>query len=162
MKNQLIENLVIFSMLFFLLQLAVVSAMAQSQELNVVRPEKIWIFDNNEKPVNSEQLSQNHPVQHFNLDQTSQFEQQFSLGLSGSSQVAAAQALKRIQSLTAFQKDQMRQSYTGIVTAFQMGVRQLPAIVFEYKGKQFVVYGQQQATKALQEFQQWQDNRLEK
>ncbi len=131
------------------------NALAQSQ---AVLPEQIWIFDNNEKPVREERLSQAHPVKHFNLDQTKKFEQQFSLGLSGSSKVAAEQALKRIQNLTPSQLAQFKQSYTGIVTAFQMGVRQLPAIVFEYEGKQFVVYGQQHAAKALQEFQQWQKN----
>ena len=151
MKSRLIIAYVALSLFLFLSM----NVLAQPK---AVLPEQIWIFDNNEKPVRYERLSQSHPVRHFNLDQTKKFEQQFSLGLSGSSKVATQQSLRRIQNLTPSQLEQFKQSYTGIVTAFQMKVRQLPAIVFEYEGQQFVVYGQQQATKALQEFQQWQNN----
>lgn len=124
-----------------------------------ILPEKIWIFDNNEKKVTyPRQFTKNHPVQHYNLDQTTQFEQQFSLGLSNDPKTAKQQALKRIQLLTTLQKNQMRQSYTGIVNAHQMRIRLIPAIVFEYQGNNYVVYGQKRAEKALQEFQQWQIN----
>ena len=129
-----------------------ITVLAQTQD---ILPDMIWIFDNNKKPVSDQGLSRAHPVKHFNLDQTQQFEQQFSLGLSRSSTVATEQALRRIQNLTPSQLEQFKQSYTGIVTAFQMGVRQLPAIVFEYNTKQYVVYGQQNAVNALKEFQQW-------
>ena len=146
------RQILISAMVGSLLPLATMTVRAQSQ---AILPDQIWIFDNDKKPVQYEQLSQLHPIQHFNLDQTKTFEQQFSLGLSGSSSVATKQALQRIQNLTPSQMEQFKHSYKGIVTAFQMGVRQLPAVVFDYKGQQFVVYGQQQASKALQEFQQW-------
>ncbi len=136
-----------------LLLLASMSVVAQE-----IIPGQIWIFDTNAKPVRYKTLSQRYPIQHFNLDRTKKFEQQFSLGLSGSSKVATEQALQRIQKLTPVQLEQFKQSYTGIVTAWKMGVRQLPAVVFEYQGQQFVTYGQQQASSALQEFVQWQKN----
>ncbi|WP_198265444.1 TIGR03757 family integrating conjugative element protein [sulfur-oxidizing endosymbiont of Gigantopelta aegis] len=128
-----------------------------AQQLEVL-PELIWIFDNDVKPVRYQRLSQLHPVKHFNLDQTKKFEQQFSLGLSGSSNVASQQALQRIQNLTPSQMEQFKQAYSGIVTAWQMGVKKLPAVVFQYQEQQYVVYGQQRASIALQEFQQWQQN----
>lgn len=151
MMRRILVSVVVLALFSFL----AITVLAQPK---VLLPEQIWIFDNNEKPVHYERLTRSHPVKYFNLDQTKTFEQQFSLGLSGSSRIATEQALKRIQQLIPSQLEQFKQSYTGIVTAFQMGVRQLPAIVFEYKGQQFVVYGQQQAVKALQEFQQWQNN----
>jgi len=127
-------------------------------EKSEVLPEQIWIFDNDIKTVRYERLTQFHPVKHFNLDQTKKFEQQFSLGLSGSSNVASQQALQRIQNLTASQMEQFKQAYSGIVTAWQMGVKKLPAVVFQYQEQQYIVYGQQRASIALQEFQQWQQN----
>ena len=133
------------------------SITVQAQQLEVL-PEQIWIFDNDVKPVRYERLAQFHPVKHFNLDQTKKFEQQFSMGLSGSSNVASQQALLRIQNLTSSQMEQFKQAYSGIVTAWQMGVKKLPAVVFQYQEQQYVVYGQQQASIALQEFQQWQQN----
>ena len=136
-----------------LFQLLSISVLAQQPD---VLPDQIWIFDNDAKPVRYKKLSLYHPVKHFNLDQTKKFEQQFSLGLSGSSNVASQQALQRIQNLTPSQMEQFKQAYSGIVTAWRMGVKKLPAVVFQYQEHQYVVYGQQRASMALQEFQQWQ------
>ena len=136
-----------------------VSVIAQAQtQTHIIMPDQIWIFDTDKTPVSDKELSRSYPVKHFNLDQTKSFEQQFSLGLSGSSKVARQQALQRIQNLTASQLEQFKQAYTGIVTAWQMGVRQTPAVVLEYQGQQYVIYGQQQGTQALQEFRQWLKN----
>ena len=151
MKYRLLISLAVL----VLSQLLSITVRAQQSE---VLPEQIWIFDNDAKPVRYERLAQLHPVKHFNLDQTKKFEQQFSLGLSGSSNVASQQALQRIQNLTPSQMEQFKQAYSGIVTAWQMGVKKLPAVVFQYQEQQYVVYGQQQASIALQEFQQWQQN----
>ena len=146
------SKMTILAITIVLLQFTSMSLQAQKQK---VLPDQIWIFDNDKNPVQYIKLTQLHPIQHFNLDQTKKFEQQFSLGLSDASNVARKQALQRIQNLTPSQLEQFKQSYTGIATAFQMGVRQLPAIVFEYQNKKYVVYGQKQASRALQEFQQW-------
>jgi len=135
------------------------SVIAQGQtQTHVIMPDQIWIFDTDKTPVSDKKLSRSHPVKHFNLDQTKSFEQQFSLGLSVSSKVARQQAMQRIQNLTASQLDQFKQAYTGIVLAWQMGVRQTPAVVLEYQGQQYVIYGLQQGTQALQEFRQWLKN----
>ena len=149
------HRLLISVTVLILSQLLFITVRAQQFK---VLPEQIWIFDNDVKPVRYERLAQFHPVKHFNLDQTKKFEQQFSLGLSGSSNVASQQALQRIQNLTPSQMEQFKQAYSGIVTAWQMGVKKLPAVVFQYQQQQYVVYGQQQASTALQEFQQWQQN----
>ena len=151
MKCRLLISITILVLSQFLF----ITVRAQQSE---VLPEQIWIFDNDVKPVRYERLAQFHSVKHFNLDQTKKFEQQFSLGLSGSSNVASQQALQQIQNLTASQMEQFKQAYSGIVTAWQMGVKKLPAVVFQYQEQQYVIYGQQQASIALQEFQQWQQN----
>ena len=136
-------------------QLLSISVRAQQPDVLL---DQIWIFDNDAKPVRYKNVAQFHPVKHFNLDQTKKYEQQFSLGLSGSSNVASHQALQRIQNLTPSQMEQFKQAYSGIVTAWRIGVKKLPAVVFQYQEHQYVVYGQQRASMALQEFQQWQQN----
>jgi len=153
----LISNSVLIVCLSLFMYQSVMAQTQKSQQQTIL-PEQIWIFDNNETRVHYKRVAQQHPVSHYNLDQTAAFEQQMSMGLSGSVTVAKAQALKRIKKLTPSQLAQFRQAYSGIVQAFQMNVRKLPAIVFEYKEQRFVVYGQQQAAIALQEFQQWQRN----
>lgn len=138
-----------------------VIAQAQTQvqaQTHVIMPDQIWIFDTDKTPVSDKKLSRSHPVKHFNLDQTKSFEQQFSLGLPVSSKAARQHALQRIQNLSVSQLEQFKQAYTGIVTAWQMGVRQTPAVVLEYQGQQYVIYGLQQGTQALQEFRQWLKN----
>ncbi len=121
-----------------------------------VLPDQIYTFDNQNAPVNYHALQQTHPVTHYDLDQVDIMERQFSLGLSASPEQARESALERIGNLQPTQIEQLKQAYTGIVTAWQMQLKRLPAIVFDYDGQQYVIYGQQDGQRALQEFQQWQ------
>lgn len=128
---------------------------AQAYEPDVL-PDQIRIFDNQKVPVNYRALQQAHPVIHYDLDQVDIIERQFSMGLSASPEQARERALERIGNLQPTQIEQLKQAYTGIVTAWQMQLKRLPAIVFDYDGQQYVIYGQQDGQRALQEFQQWQ------
>ncbi len=144
--------LLIYSLLFW-------SAMAHAQSMNVSSlPDQIWVFYNQKNPVDYTQLQQAHPVHHYDLDQVDIIEQQFSMGLSASPEQARERALERIRNLRPTQIEQLKQAYTGIVTAWQMQIKRLPAIVFDYDGRQYVIYGQRDGQRALQEFQKWQKN----
>lgn len=89
-----------------------------------------------------------YPV--YYLDAPMQLESQLSEGLSKEPVQAQQQALQRIQNKTL--QKQLLDSYLPVVKAWQLGVTKVPAVVND----QYVVYGQPDVQKALQQIADYQ------
>ena len=85
------------------------------------------------------------------LDQVEQWENFISQGLSTNPNIATQQATQFFQSTEWKQSEvQLRQSYQGLVSGWQNGIKKVPAILFQSPGKEDrVVYGETNVAQAL-------------
>lgn len=106
--------------------------------------------------------TQYYPVSHtdlasqiYYLDQIEQWEDKVSRQLSTNPSVATQQAEQFFQSAEWKQSEnQLKQSYQGLISGWQNGIRKVPAILFLSPGQEdSVIYGETNVAKALTTWQ---------
>lgn len=111
--------------------------------------------------------TQYYPVSHtdlasqvYYLDQVEQWEDKVSRQLSSNPSIATQQAEQFFQSAEwKLSESQLKQSYQGLISGWQNGIRKVPAILFKYPGKaDSVIYGEMNVAKAKQQWQRWMGN----
>ena len=113
--------------------------------MHLVSDAEILIFTDQAHPM----INTGHnPV--FYLDAPMQLETKLSEGLSNDPLQAKQQALQRIQDNNIQQ--QLLDSYLPVVKAWQLGITKVPAVIKDH----YVVYGQNDAQKALQQIDDYQ------
>ncbi|MDP8185345.1 TIGR03757 family integrating conjugative element protein [Phocoenobacter skyensis] len=102
--------------------------------------------------------TQHYPITHaematqvYYLDQPLNIEKELSQALSKDVNIAQHQAKQLMQS-SQWKKAEKRlkKSYQGVILGWKVGVRKVPAILFEDKNSQSVIYGIQDVQKALE------------
>jgi integrating conjugative element protein (TIGR03757 family) len=104
-----------------------------------------------------------HPVKRqggervIELDWPARIEAELSADLPADPERAAALARERLDD-TALQR-RLRQAYQDVTDARSLGVEKVPAVVVEVEGKRYGVYGEPDASRAVERIEQYRRTR---
>lgn len=112
------------------------------------------VFAQGPNPIITVYSTQDYPILHAELashDQVEQWENLISQRLSANPSVAAQQASQIFQSAEWKQsEEQLKRSYQGLISGWQNGIKKVPAVLFQYPGKEdSVIYGETNIAQAL-------------
>lgn len=116
------------------------------------------VFAQGPNPIITVYSTQDYPILHaelasqvYLLDQVEQWENVISQRLSVNPNVAVQQASQFFQSAEWKQsEEQLKRSYQGLISGWQNGIKKVPAILFQYPGKEdSVIYGETNIAQAL-------------
>lgn len=116
------------------------------------------VFAQGPNPIITVYSTQDYPILHaelasqvYLLDQVEQWENLISQRLSANPSVAAQQASQIFQSAEWKQsEEQLKRSYQGLISGWQNGIKKVPAVLFQYPGKEdSVIYGETNIAQAL-------------
>jgi integrating conjugative element protein (TIGR03757 family) len=131
----------------------------------------LTVFAQGDNPIITVYSTQDYPIIHaelashvYLLDQVEQWENQMSQQLSANPNIAIQQAMQIFQS-TAWKpaEERLKQSYQGIISGWQNGIKKVPAILFQYPGAEnLVIYGETNVDKAIKLLTSWQQKNKER
>ena len=84
--------------------------------------------------------------------------------MSANPTIASQQASRLFQSAEWRQiETQLKQSYQGLISGWQNGIKKVPAILFQYPGEEsLVIYGETNVDTALKRLTSWQHQQKNK
>ena len=130
----------------------------------------LTVFAQGDNPIITVYSTQDYPIIHaelashvYLLDQVEQWENQMSQQLSANPNIAIQQAMQIFQS-AAWKpaEERLKQSYQGIISGWQNGIKKVPAILFQYPDPgegNLVVYGETNVDNALKRLASWQQQK---
>lgn len=131
----------------------------------------LTVFAQGDNPIITVYSTQDYPIIHaelashvYLLDQVEQWENQMSHQLSANPNIAIQQAMQIFQS-AAWKpaEERLKQSYQGIISGWQNGIKKVPAILFQYPGAEnLVIYGETNVDKAIKLLTSWQQKNKER
>lgn len=131
----------------------------------------LTVFAQGDNPIITVYSTQDYPIIHaelashvYLLDQVEQWENQMSRQLSANPNIAIQQAMQIFQS-AAWKpaEERLKQSYQGIISGWQNGIKKVPAILFQYPGAEnLVIYGETDVDKAIKLLTSWQRKNKER
>ena len=131
----------------------------------------LTVFAQGDNPIITVYSTQDYPIIHaelashvYLLDQVEQWENQMSRQLSANPNIAIQQAMQIFQS-AAWKpaEERLKQSYQGIISGWQNGIKKVPAILFQYPGAEnSVIYGETDVDKAIKLLTSWQRKNKER
>ena len=128
-------------------------------------------FTQAQNPTVTVYSTQHYPISHaelasqvYYLDQVEQWENKISQQLSANPTIASQQASRLFQSAEWRQiETQLKQSYHGLISGWQNGIKKVPAILFQYPGEEsLVIYGETNVDTALKRLTSWQHQQKNK
>lgn len=129
------------------------------------------VFAQGPNPIITVYSTQDYSIVHaelasqiYYLDQVEQWENRMSQRLSPNPNIAAQQATQIFQSAEWNQaEEQLKQSYQGLISGWQNGIKKVPAILFQYPGAEnLVIYGETNVDKAIKLLTSWQQKNKER